>query len=43
MTSDYRTGVITSRPLQGTDMVSAWKYECISDGDNSHVKITSVT
>jgi hypothetical protein len=42
MTSDYRTGVITyALRYKGTDMVSAWKYECISDGDNSHVKITS--
>ncbi|HPK29570.1 MAG TPA: hypothetical protein PK979_00830 [Bacteroidales bacterium] len=26
---------------KGTDWVSAWKYEFVSDGNNSHMKITS--
>ncbi|MGI6572383.1 MAG: PL29 family lyase N-terminal domain-containing protein [Fermentimonas sp.] len=44
MKSDYRTGVngITyALRYKGTDMVSAWKYEYISDGNNTHMKITS--
>ena len=44
MTSDfYNTGNNVSYALRykGTDMVSAWKYEYISDGNNTHMKITS--
>jgi hypothetical protein len=44
MTSDfYNTGNDVSYALRykGTDMVSAWKYEYLSDGNNTHMKITS--
>ncbi len=44
MTSDFRTGVSgVSYALRykGTDMVSAWRYEYIENGDNTHMKVTS--
>lgn len=44
MASDYRTGVDSvtyALRYKGTNMVTAWKYEYISDGNNTHVKITS--
>jgi hypothetical protein len=48
MFSDYRnTGSSNSISpcyalrYKGTDMLSAWKYEYISDGNNTHMKITS--
>ncbi|MGI6572194.1 MAG: hypothetical protein ACOX19_01930 [Fermentimonas sp.] len=43
-TSDFRTGVngiSYALRYKGTEMISAWKYEHISDGDNTHMKITS--
>jgi hypothetical protein len=42
MTSDYRTGIITyALRYKGTNMQSAWKYEYVSAGGETHVKITS--
>ncbi|HHU97599.1 MAG TPA: hypothetical protein GXX67_10130 [Petrimonas sp.] len=44
MTSDFRTGVSgVSYALRykGTDMVSAWRYEFIENGNDTHMKITS--
>ena len=48
MTSDYKNTGSSSNPApsyalryKGTKWVSAWKYEFISDGNNSHMKITS--
>ncbi len=44
MTSDFRTGVSgVSYALRykGTDLVSAWRYEYIENGNNTHMKITS--
>ena len=44
MHSDYKnTGNNLTYALRykGTDYVSAWKYEYISDGNNTHLKITS--
>ncbi len=44
MTSDFRTGVkgvSYALRYKDTDMVSAWRYEYISDGNNTHMKITS--
>ncbi len=44
MTSDFRTGVggvSYALRYKGTDMLSAWRYEYISDGNNTHMKITS--
>lgn len=44
MTSDFRTGVSgVSYALRykDTDMVTAWRYEFIENGDNTHMKITS--
>jgi hypothetical protein len=46
MTSDFRTPKspsLTSYALRykGTDMVSAWKYEYVSNSNNTHLKITS--
>lgn len=43
-TSDFRTGVngvSYALRYKGTEMISAWKYEHISNGDNTHMKITS--
>jgi len=48
MTSDYRNTGSPGNPApsyalryKGTNWVSAWKYEYISDGNNTHMKITS--
>ncbi|HHU97638.1 MAG TPA: collagen-like protein [Petrimonas sp.] len=44
MTSDFRTGVNKvsyALRYKGTDLVSAWRYEYISDGNNTHIKVTS--
>lgn len=44
MTSDFRTttnNVSYALRYKGTDMLSAWKYEYISAGNNTHLKITS--
>ncbi len=44
MTSDFRNPKIpTSYALRykGTDMVSAWKYEYVSNSNETHLKITS--
>ncbi len=44
MTSDFRTGVggvSYALRYKGTDLVSAWRYEYIENGDNTHMKITS--
>lgn len=44
MTSDFRTGVngvSYALRYKGTSMVSAWRYEYIKDGNNTHMKVTS--
>jgi hypothetical protein len=44
MTSDFRTGVegvSYALRYKGTDLVSAWRYEYISDGNNTRMKVTS--
>jgi len=44
MSSDFRTGVegvSYALRYKGTDLVSAWRYEYISDGNNTHIKVTS--
>ena len=44
MKSDFRTGVngvSYALRYKGTDLVSAWRYEYISDENNTHMKITS--
>ena len=45
MTSDYRnqsaSNTCYALRYKGTDMVSAWKYEHFSNGNNSHMKVTS--
>jgi hypothetical protein len=44
MTGDFShpgNNVSYALRYKGTDMVSAWKYEYISDGNNTHMKITS--
>ena len=37
----YDAGASYAIRYKGTSMVSAWKYEYISDGNNTHLKITS--
>jgi hypothetical protein len=44
MMSDFRTGVngvSYALRYKVTDLVSAWRYEYIKDGNNTHMKITS--
>ncbi len=44
MSSDFRTGVNKvsyALRYKGTNLVSAWRYEYIKDGNNTHMKITS--
>ncbi len=44
MKSDFRTGVngvSYALRYKGTGMVSAWRYEYIEDGNNTHMKVTS--
>jgi len=44
MSSDFRTGVEEvsyALRYKGTDLISAWRYEYISDGNDTHMKVTS--
>jgi len=44
MTSDFRQpggNICYALRYKGTNMRSAWKYEFVSDGNNTHMKVTS--